>query len=604
MPTESRARKFRRTRKRRVDVSLQLPACAEAGADPLSEQCSQLQRDVCVTERFVPDTEDVPTPDPTSQDAEAGTSSVFVDLSSDQDLCPQVDGRFDYEADHERADEDVATFRHQLQTWAVESGSSHAAVTSLLKVLRSHKCFSSLPSSARALLQTPKKSNELSEISEGQYRHFGVEAGIREILGQCRDLPPELNLTFHIDGLPLSKSSRGQFWTILGRISNLKHAAPFVTSVFFGDSKPRDANEFLYSFVEELNVLLSTGIAVEAFTIPVKLKAIVCDAPAKPFVLCVKNHTGYYSCTKCTVKGAYIEGRVGFPNISSELRTDCSFRQRSQEQYHTGSSIVEQLPIDIVRGVPLDYMHLVCLGVVHKLLVLWFRGPKAIRLGSKVRIELSVRNVKAAPFVPCELNRKPLSLTDLDRWKATEFRFFLLYGGPVLLSSLLPSQMYENFLALRVAITILSMPNGTKSEVQYAGQLLNHFVKGFTKIYGKEHASHNVHGLCHLASDVEHLGPLDSWSAFPFEYHMSTLKRLLRKPERPLEQLSNRLSQQGAVLKEAQQMPNFPLLTGQHESGPLIAPCQGPQFKKVKLPGSVVLAPGKRTAAAFCKMDL
>ncbi|KAK8770419.1 hypothetical protein V5799_013121 [Amblyomma americanum] len=121
----------------------------------------------------------------------------------------RVDCRFDCEADHERAYEDVATFRHQLQTWALESGSSHAAVTSLLKVLRSHKCFSSLPSSARALLQTPKKSNDLSEISGGQYRHFGVEAGIRQILGECRDLPPELNLTFHIDALPSSKSSRG-----------------------------------------------------------------------------------------------------------------------------------------------------------------------------------------------------------------------------------------------------------------------------------------------------------------------------------------------------------------------------------------------------------
>ncbi|KAL1477861.1 hypothetical protein MTO96_035414 [Rhipicephalus appendiculatus] len=41
-------------------------------------------------------------------------------------------------------------------------------------------------------------------------------------------------------------------------------------------------------------------------------------------------------------------------------------------------------------------MHLVCLGVVHKLIVLWFRGPKEIKLGSKVRNELSERNLKIA----------------------------------------------------------------------------------------------------------------------------------------------------------------------------------------------------------------
>lgn len=77
--------------------------------------------------------------------------------------------------------------------------------------------------------------------------------------------------------------------------------------------------------------------------------------------------------------------------------------------------------MDMVKDVPLDYMHLVCLGVVHKLLVLWFRGPKEIRLGNKVRNELSERNLKIAKYVPSDFNRRPRSLSELDRWKATEF---------------------------------------------------------------------------------------------------------------------------------------------------------------------------------------
>lgn len=52
---------------------------------------------------------------------------------------------------------DVLNFRQRLQAWAVESRCSHAAVTSLLSVLRSHTCFSSLPSSARTFLQTPAR---------------------------------------------------------------------------------------------------------------------------------------------------------------------------------------------------------------------------------------------------------------------------------------------------------------------------------------------------------------------------------------------------------------------------------------------------------------
>nr|XP_054921007.1 uncharacterized protein LOC129381839 [Dermacentor andersoni] len=166
----------------------------------------------------------------------------------------------------------------------------------------------------------------------------------------------------------------------------------------------------------------------------------------------------------------------------------------------------------MVKDVPLDYMHLVCLGVMQKLLVLWVRGPKEVRLGSKVRSEISERNIKLAKFIPSDFNRKPRSLVELDRWKATELRFFLLYGGPLVLSSTIPSHMYENFLTLHVAITILASPNSTASEVSYAGDLLNIFLRNFINIYGQEQVSHNVHGLSHIASDVLHLGSLDAWS--------------------------------------------------------------------------------------------
>ncbi|XP_075722739.1 uncharacterized protein LOC142765515 [Rhipicephalus microplus] len=189
-------------------------------------------------------------------------------------------------------------------------------------------------------------------------------------------------------------------------------------------------------------------------------------------------------------------------------------------------------------------MHLVCLGVMNKLLTLWVRGPKVTRLGSKVRLEMSEKNSQIARCVPCDFSRKPRSIAELDRWKATEFRFFLLYGGPVVLSSLIPAHMYKNFLALHVGISVLSTPAAPASEIEYAGNMLKFFIRTFISIYGKEHVSHNVHGLCHLADDVTHLGPLDSWSAFPFENHMSSLKRMLRKPDLPLEQLCNRLAEQ------------------------------------------------------------
>lgn len=73
-----------------------------------------------------------------------------------------------------------------------------------------------------------------------------------------------------------------------------------------------------------------------------------------------------------------------------------------------------------------------------------------------------------------------------------------------------------------MAILILTTSCTPACDVLYANRLLRYFVKGFAAAYGEHNVTHSVHGLCNLASDVEHLGPLDAWSAFPFENHVDT----------------------------------------------------------------------------------
>ena len=76
----------------------------------------------------------------------------------------------------------------------------------------------------------------------------------------------------------------------------------------------------------------------------------------------------------------------------------------------------------------LDYMHLVCLGVTRKMLS--FAGK-----------------------MPFEFARHPRSLSDLDRWKATELRQFLLYTGPIVLKKVVKPEVYEAFVILSVTAT-------------------------------------------------------------------------------------------------------------------------------------------------------
>ena len=102
----------------------------------------------------------------------------------------------------------------------------------------------------------------------------------------------------------------------------------------------------------------------------------------------------------------------------------------------------------MVTQFPIDYMHLVCLGVMKRILIMWIKGSRDIG-------EISNQMVALKDFIPCEFARKPRSMKDIDRRKATEFRQFLLYTGPVVLSQILYPNLYKHFLLLFVGIHIL-----------------------------------------------------------------------------------------------------------------------------------------------------
>jgi len=121
--------------------------------------------------------------------------------------------------------------------------------------------------------------------------------------------------------------------------------------------------------------------------------------------------------------------------------------------------VLTKVGIGMVSQFPLDVMHLVFLGVVRKLIGFWMRGPLPTRLGAHQIGLISAALMSFALRLPREFVRKGRSLVEVDRWKATEFRTFLLYTGPVALKDHLPNVLYHNFMLLHVAIRILCCPS-------------------------------------------------------------------------------------------------------------------------------------------------
>ncbi|XP_064462334.1 uncharacterized protein LOC135372802 isoform X1 [Ornithodoros turicata] len=482
-------------------------------------------------------------------------------------------------------------FCDKLRQWSIMYHIPHDALTALLKLLQSCPSHESVPGCARTLLRTPRTSTKVVQMGSGKYCHFGLSSGLQHVLQNALHLPDVLSLHFNIDGLPLSRSTRDQFWPILCRTANCGDGQPFFVGVYYGKSKPSDVNIFLRPFVTEVQEVLESGIAIQHKLVGIKITVIVCDAPARAFVLSVKSHSGFHSCTKCTIRGDYKNGRVCFPVTQSQQRTNENFRNFAQNEHHTGETILTELPIDIITAIPLDFMHLACLGVVRKLLQLWFSGPRSsFRQSSRTCFEVSQKHTSLRKHVCSEFSRKPRSLLELDTWKATELRLVLLYTGPVVLKSSIPSTMYCNFMVLHCALTILASAAHVEEHLRYARELLLYFVNTFASIYGEGRVSYNIHGLLHLADDVENHGPVDLWSAFPFENYMQQVKRWIRKPERPLEQLFKRVTEEMKLPYSTRKAGNCEVtLSLEHDSGPLPIFCEGPQYKKVAIGNKYVL---------------
>lgn len=184
-----------------------------------------------------------------------------------------------------------------------------------------------------------------------------------------------------------------------------------------------------------------------------------------------------------------------------------------------------------VSNVPLDYMHLVLLGIVKKLILLWLWGPRGVQLSSDIVDKISAKLIELRKSQPKDFCRRPRFLRDVKFWKATEFRNFLLYSGPIVLKNVILDNMFNNFMSLHVAIIILVSSTFTKIQenIVYAQELIEYFIKTFQITYGKEFMSHNFHNLLHLCEDVKKYGHLDKFSAFKFENFMTSVKRKIRK---------------------------------------------------------------------------
>ena len=411
-----------------------------------------------------------------------------------------------------------------------------------------------VPKDARSFLGTPRNTAIL-EKAGGKYVYLGLKD---QLVQSLEKLPhqDQIELQINVDGCPAPFAHRKSFWPILVR-GFKQQFSPVMCCLWFGTSKPKPTDDFLRDFLDEIKALIDEGIQVNGQAVTLSIQAFICDTPARADLKGTKGHSGYYACERCTLKGDRSNGCASFVTINPvNKRTDDDFDQHrysgldasGQRKHQTSlSPLIGVVPC--VSGFVLDSMHLVYLGVMKRLLSAWCDGIGpfiACKLSRAQQNLVSQRLLHYRGALPSEFSRQPQCLPHTDGWKATEYRAFLLYTGPIVMKDVLSKPHYKHFIALAVAISILCDENEESRNqfLDYASSLIKFFVKESPKLYSDGFVTYNIHSLLHVPEDVEHFdASLDSISAFPFESYLRFLKSLVRGSKNPIKQVVNRLAE-------------------------------------------------------------
>ena len=166
---------------------------------------------------------------------------------------------------------------------------------------------------------------------------------------------------------------------------------------------------------------------------------------------------------------------------------------------------------------------------------------------SKLIVSLSKNRAKYANDLmamvraPFDIQHRTKSLSDINFWKAFDFKLFFFHIAPMVFASVpIRDSYFESFVTLSNAIRLLSKVVVHHNDIIEAESLLKVFFSNFVDLYGADSQSFNFHTMRHLFEQVRRNGPLWCFSAFCFESAnhglLSALQGTIKEPEAIVEQ--------------------------------------------------------------------
>ena len=194
-----------------------------------------------------------------------------------------------------------------------------------------------------------------------------------------------------------------------------------------------------------------------------------------------------------------------------------------------GRSLLLSIPnFDLVDAVPTEYLHLVCLGVVKRLIELTFAvGDSRSRITKrKLSHPRQFNNIMKHVKCPREFSRRARSL-DFSVLKAQEFRNILIFFFPAILSCIPhPHGERKLWLLLTFLVRALILPEEEYDNYleEACSDIGSQFYVLYEDLFGTQNCTYSIHVMsCHLLR-LRKRGPLTDTSAFKFESFYGELR--------------------------------------------------------------------------------
>ncbi len=268
-----------------------------------------------------------------------------------------------------------------------------------------------------------------------------------------------------------------------------------------------------------------------------QLKLVIADAPKRAALQGLKTHAATYGCPYCYA--AKVNGKFPSSTYGGEERTDADLRRvadaiaAGEEVGETRGirckSLLSDIPnFDLVNDVPADAMHLVCLGVVRRMMTATFKVGKRQLLpyepAAIAPLNDALREYKAL----YSFSRRPRDF-DPAVYKSEEYRNIILVFWPVLLTTA-PRATLKVWLLTVYVVRAFCLPDDLYNRLDTGAletNVLRKWYVWFEKTFSAEQCTYSAHVFSHLNKVRKH-GVLSKTSALRYEDKYAIIKQNYR----------------------------------------------------------------------------